>query len=170
MWALELLHSLHSAVRVLQDNRLPRPNTLLCFTSLFPNYPLSLPKPLFLSSCPPSHSQQQGPACSRAANNHWAAFPNMKRSSSHSAQFLEDVLKWDQLMAEIMTQLRDIDCFVLSEKHEAHIDPVALPCHSDTWIDCHLQQPQYKSENLVSVAKKGLTDNMLLITDGNENH
>ena len=52
IWALELLHSLHSAVRVLQDNRLPRPNTLLCFTSLFSNYPLdplSLPKPLFLS-------------------------------------------------------------------------------------------------------------------------
>ena len=73
-------------------------------------------------------------------------------------------------MAEIMTQLRDIDCFVLSEKHEAHIDPVALPCHSDTWIDWHLQQPQYKSENLVPVAKKGLTDNMLLITDSNENH
>ena len=41
MWALELLHSLHSAVRVLLDNRLPRPNTLLCFTSLFPKYPLS---------------------------------------------------------------------------------------------------------------------------------
>ena len=41
-------------MRVLQDSRLPRPSTLLCFTSLFANYPLST----IHYPCPlgPSHS------------------------------------------------------------------------------------------------------------------
>ena len=89
------LPTLCSSGWVLQDNRLPRPNTLLCFTFLFPNYPLyTIPAQATLSipahQATPNNKDQHAAGLPttiellfhtwrgvlRILHNFWKMFPN----------------------------------------------------------------------------------------------